>query len=73
MADKNEIYVYESEEAADVKDRVIVRTHDAPMTEKFTINRLEKEIARMEEEKIRIDERIAKIQEKIEEATVALE
>jgi len=72
MTDKNEKYVYESQEDKDTKDRVIVRTYDVPTEEKFTINQREEKIVRIEEQKASLDAEIAKIQEKIDEATTAL-
>ena len=72
MTDKNEKYVYESQDEKPADDRVIVRTYDAPQTETFTIKQLEEKIARIEEQKGSLDVEIAKIQEKIDEATAAL-
>lgn len=70
--DKNEKYVYESQDEKPVDEKVIVRTFDAPQTETFTIKQLEEKIARIEEQKSNLDAEIAKIQEKIDEATAAL-
>ena len=72
MVDKNEKYVFEEEEGVADKDRRIIRTYDSPVTEKFTVRRLEEEIARLEQDKTRTDAEIAKVQEKIDEATEAL-
>ena len=72
MADLNEKYVYEETTITDVKDKPIVRTYDAPQTEKFTIKQLEEKIARIEEQKANLDLEIAKVQAKIDEATAAL-
>jgi len=79
--DKNEKYAYETQDEKDTKDKVIVRTYDAPQEERFTIKQLEEKIDRIEEQKAdrieeqkaSLDNEIAKIQEKIDEATEALE
>jgi len=71
--DKNEKYAYETQDEKDIKDKVIVRTYDAPQEERFTIKQLEEKIDRIEEQKASLDNEIAKIQEKIDEATEALE
>ena len=76
MADKNENYVFESDDA-NIKDRKIVRTHDETIVDdSFTINELEAKIVRIEENKAKqnaeFDAQIVKIQEMIDEATEAL-
>ncbi len=74
--DKNEKYVYEETTITDVKDKPIIRTHDVPQTETFTIRQEEEKIVRIEENRDNyVAERnaeIAAIQEKIDEATAAL-
>ena len=72
MADINEKYVLESQDEKDFKDKVIIRTVDVPIEEKFTIGDLKAKIARIEEQKASLDADIAKVQEKIDEATTAL-
>ena len=77
MADKNETYIFESEEEKDIKDRKIIRSYDKPtVDEPFTINELEAKKARVEQNKLdtiaSLDAEIAKIQKKIDEATTAL-
>jgi len=72
MADLNEKYVYETQDEKESDEKVIVRTFDAPQTERFTIKDLEAKIARIEEQKTSLDADIAKIQEKIDEAEAAL-
>ena len=72
MTDKNENYVYESQDDKPADEKVIIRTFDAPQTETFTIKQLKEKIARIEEQKLNFDKEIAKIQEKIDEANEAL-
>ena len=72
MADLNEQYVYETQDEKPTDEKVIVRTFDQPVEEKFTIKELEEKIVRIEEQKASLDAEIAKIQEKIDEATAAL-
>ena len=70
--DKNETYVYETQDEKATDEKVIVRTYDSPVEEKFTIGDLKAKIARIEEQKASLDADIAKVQEKIDEATTAL-
>tara|TARA_Y100000310_G_scaffold260707_2_gene269793 strand:- start:9206 stop:9436 length:231 start_codon:yes stop_codon:yes gene_type:complete len=72
MTDKNEKYVYESQEDVATKDRVIVRTFDAPQEEKFSITQLEEKLAKIDDQIVDLEASKAPIQEKIDEATVAL-
>lgn len=76
MADKNENYVFESDEA-DFKDRKILRTCDEEVADDpFTINQLEAKIVRIKKNQANknteFDAEIAKFQKKIDEATAAL-
>ncbi len=72
MTDKNETYVYETQDEKPVEDKIIVRTFDVATEERFTIKQLQDKIVRIEEQKTNLDLNIAKIQEKIDEATEAL-
>ena len=70
--DKNEKYVYESQDEKVADEKVIVRTFDVPQTETFTIKQLEEKIVRIQEQKASLDADIAVVQEKIDEANAAL-
>ena len=72
MTDKNETYVYETQDDKATNEKIIVRTYDVPQEEKFSIAQLEAKIARIVEQKLALDADIAKVQEKIDEATTAL-
>ncbi len=72
MTDKNETYVYETQDDKATNEKIIVRTYDVPQEEKFSIAQLEAKIARIVEQKVGLDADIAKVQEKIDEATTAL-
>ena len=72
MTDKNETYVYETQDDKATNEKIIVRTYDVPQEEKFSIAQLEAKIARIVEQKVGLDADIAQVQEKIDEATTAL-
>jgi len=72
MTDKNETYVYETQDDKATNEKIIVKTYDVPQEEKFSIAQLEAKIARIVEQKVGLDADIAKVQEKIDEATTAL-